>query len=108
MSASGRIVGGTEATPHSYPWMAALFVDDQWFCGGGRDLIYLFPQMFISQNVFFSFLFLRTVLYYYGRRKVAFYISFLWYVFGLPHTHGGKISKEETNVDVVNLHETVW
>ncbi len=34
MSASGRIVGGTEATPHSYPWMAALFVDDQWFCGG--------------------------------------------------------------------------
>ena len=29
-----RIVGGTEATPHSYPWMAALFVDDQWFCGG--------------------------------------------------------------------------
>jgi len=29
-----RIVGGEEATPHSYPWMAALFVDDQWFCGG--------------------------------------------------------------------------
>lgn len=29
-----HIVGGTEATPHSYPWMAALFVDDQWFCGG--------------------------------------------------------------------------
>lgn len=29
-----RIVGGSEATPHSYPWMAALFVDDQWFCGG--------------------------------------------------------------------------
>ena len=34
MSASSRIVGGEEATPHSYPWMAALFVDDQWFCGG--------------------------------------------------------------------------
>jgi len=31
---SGRIVGGEEATPHSYPWMAALFVDDKWFCGG--------------------------------------------------------------------------
>merc|ERR1712121_599358 len=30
----GRIVGGEEATPHSYPWMAALFVDDKWFCGG--------------------------------------------------------------------------
>jgi len=29
-----RIVGGAEATPHSYPWMAALFIDDAWFCGG--------------------------------------------------------------------------
>merc|ERR1711892_824310 len=29
-----RIVGGAEATPHSYPWMAALFVDDAWLCGG--------------------------------------------------------------------------
>ena len=25
-----RSVGWTEATPHSYPWMAVLFVDDQW------------------------------------------------------------------------------
>jgi secreted trypsin-like serine protease len=32
--ADTRIVGGEEATPHSYPWMAALFVDDTWFCGG--------------------------------------------------------------------------
>ena len=31
---SGRIVGGYEAEPHSYPWMAALFVDGAWFCGG--------------------------------------------------------------------------
>ena len=31
---SGRIVGGEEATPHQYPWMAALFIDDKWFCGG--------------------------------------------------------------------------
>jgi len=31
---SDRIVGGTEATPHSWPWMAALVVDDSWFCGG--------------------------------------------------------------------------
>ena len=29
-----RIVGGYEAVPHSFPWMAALFVDEQWFCGG--------------------------------------------------------------------------
>jgi hypothetical protein len=29
-----RIVNGYEATPHSFPWMAALFVDDTWFCGG--------------------------------------------------------------------------
>merc|ERR1711955_35833 len=29
-----RIVGGSEATPHSFPWMAALFIDDAWFCGG--------------------------------------------------------------------------
>merc|ERR1712133_235131 len=29
-----KIVGGEEATPHSYPWMAALFIDDSWFCGG--------------------------------------------------------------------------
>merc|ERR1711887_168420 len=29
-----RIVGGEEATPHSFPWMAALFVDESWFCGG--------------------------------------------------------------------------
>jgi len=29
-----RIVGGEEAVPHSYPWMAALFVDGKWFCGG--------------------------------------------------------------------------
>ena len=32
--AEERIVGGEEATPHTYPWMAALFVDDSWFCGG--------------------------------------------------------------------------
>ena len=31
---SERIVGGDEATPHQYPWMAALFIDDKWFCGG--------------------------------------------------------------------------
>ena len=31
---NSRIVGGEEATPHQYPWMAALFIDDKWFCGG--------------------------------------------------------------------------
>jgi len=31
---AGKIVGGEEATPHQYPWMAALFIDDKWFCGG--------------------------------------------------------------------------
>jgi len=34
MSGGERIVGGSEAEPHSYPWMAALFVDGSWFCGG--------------------------------------------------------------------------
>jgi secreted trypsin-like serine protease len=29
-----RIVGGTEATPHQYPWQVALFIDDLYFCGG--------------------------------------------------------------------------
>ncbi|XP_046456344.1 brachyurin-like [Daphnia pulex] len=31
---SGRIVGGTEAVPNSLPWQVALFIDDQYFCGG--------------------------------------------------------------------------
>merc|ERR1711971_1347133 len=30
----GRIVGGVEATPHTWPWQVALFIDDAWFCGG--------------------------------------------------------------------------
>ncbi|XP_037774657.1 chymotrypsin BII-like [Penaeus monodon] len=29
-----RIVGGTEATPHSWPHQVALFIDDMYFCGG--------------------------------------------------------------------------
>jgi secreted trypsin-like serine protease len=29
-----RIVGGTEAEPHSFPWQVALFFDGGWFCGG--------------------------------------------------------------------------
>nr|CAH0106510.1 unnamed protein product [Daphnia galeata] len=33
-NAAGRIVGGTEAVPHSLPWQVALFIDDQYFCGG--------------------------------------------------------------------------
>ncbi|XP_076042405.1 chymotrypsin BI-like [Oratosquilla oratoria] len=32
--AAARIVGGTEATPHSYPWQVALFIDSGFFCGG--------------------------------------------------------------------------
>jgi len=31
---SGRIVGGNEAAPHSYPHQVALFIDDMYFCGG--------------------------------------------------------------------------
>ena len=31
---SEKIVGGEEAAPHQYPWMAGLFVDSAWFCGG--------------------------------------------------------------------------
>ena len=30
----GRIVGGQEAEPHAYPFMAALFIDVEYFCGG--------------------------------------------------------------------------
>ncbi|XP_037799781.1 chymotrypsin BI-like [Penaeus monodon] len=33
-SGTGRIVGGTEATPHSWPHQVALFIDDMYFCGG--------------------------------------------------------------------------
>ncbi len=32
-----KIVGGNEVTPHSYPWMAALYLDvgsAKYFCGG--------------------------------------------------------------------------
>jgi hypothetical protein len=29
-----RIVGGVEATEHTWPWQVALFIDDAWFCGG--------------------------------------------------------------------------
>merc|ERR1712192_293630 len=28
------IVGGVEATPHTWPWQVALFIDDARFCGG--------------------------------------------------------------------------
>jgi len=28
------IVGGQEAVEGQFPWMAALFIDDAWFCGG--------------------------------------------------------------------------
>jgi len=34
IAGGSRIVGGEEVAPHSYPWMAALFVDEKWFCGG--------------------------------------------------------------------------
>jgi len=33
-AATPRIVGGVEATPHSWPHQAALFIDDMYFCGG--------------------------------------------------------------------------
>ncbi|XP_045139168.1 chymotrypsin BII-like [Portunus trituberculatus] len=31
---SSRIVGGHEATPHSWPHQVALFIDNMYFCGG--------------------------------------------------------------------------
>merc|ERR1712172_170236 len=31
---AAKIVGGVEATPHTWPWQVALFIDDAWFCGG--------------------------------------------------------------------------
>ncbi|XP_042857306.1 chymotrypsin BII-like [Penaeus japonicus] len=32
--ATSRIVGGTEASPHSWPHQVALFIDFMYFCGG--------------------------------------------------------------------------
>ncbi|XP_076042642.1 chymotrypsin BI-like isoform X2 [Oratosquilla oratoria] len=34
VEAETRIVGGTEATPHAFPWQVALFLDETSFCGG--------------------------------------------------------------------------
>jgi secreted trypsin-like serine protease len=39
------ITGGNEATPHEYPWMAALFFEQEigagsYFCGGTLVMIY--------------------------------------------------------------------
>ena len=31
---SGRIVGGTEATPNSYPYLVFLLIDSLYVCGG--------------------------------------------------------------------------
>merc|ERR1712243_143533 len=33
-SKSTKIVGGSEVTPHAYPWQVGLFIDDMYFCGG--------------------------------------------------------------------------
>jgi secreted trypsin-like serine protease len=33
-AASPAVVNGQEATPHSYPWQVALFIDNSYFCGG--------------------------------------------------------------------------
>lgn len=29
-----RIVGGEAATPHEFPWLVGLSMNDSWFCGG--------------------------------------------------------------------------
>ena len=29
-----KIVGGQESTPHAFPWMAAITIDEKYFCGG--------------------------------------------------------------------------
>jgi len=34
IQSGARIVGGTEATPHSWPHQVALFIDNMYFCGG--------------------------------------------------------------------------
>merc|ERR1712212_406691 len=34
VQSGARIVGGTEATPHSWPHQVALFIDFMYFCGG--------------------------------------------------------------------------
>nr|XP_027212625.1 chymotrypsin BI-like [Penaeus vannamei] len=33
-NAGAKIVGGTEAVPHSWPHQVALFIDGMYFCGG--------------------------------------------------------------------------
>ncbi len=60
ISGGGKITGGEEATPHSYPWMAALFFDvgdDTYFCGGtvvrnkqqSPTLMYAEPEVIVDR-----------------------------------------------------------
>jgi len=35
-----KIVGGTEAVPHSAPWQVGLLIDGSGFCGGSKTIIF--------------------------------------------------------------------
>ena len=42
-----KIVGGNEATPHSYPHQVGIFIDGGFFCGGSLiGLCYTYKQPF--------------------------------------------------------------
>ena len=34
MKDSSRIIGGSVAAPHEFPWIVGLSFNQQWFCGG--------------------------------------------------------------------------
>lgn len=34
LSSSSRIVGGNEASPHEFPWLVGISLNETWFCGG--------------------------------------------------------------------------
>lgn len=41
---SSRIINGEDCRPHSQPWQAALFLENEFFCGG----VLVHPQWVLS------------------------------------------------------------
>jgi len=44
--AAPHIVGGSQATPHQFPWQVGIFMDDSYFCGG--SIICKFDSIILS------------------------------------------------------------